>query len=125
MSIHLPNMDAIELADIAGLVRPGNDRAHNWLLSCYSCVEDAIESGAESEDDLVEYIPEYADGIVPAYYYDQWELIGDLQLWHEDVSSWGECDTLQDAMARAIYEAGSRVMYALASRIIETEDVPW
>lgn len=67
-------------------------------------------------DDVEDGIHELADGSVPVYNSDRWEVFVELQAWQEDISDYGNPESLTQGAGIALYAIARRLLEELRLR---------
>lgn len=91
-----------------------------FLASVADAVADHIDynEGAWDDDDA----HEIADGAVPVYTHERWQVFVDLAAYQEDPSEWGEITDMTEAAAVCLYMIAERLACAVAAEITEGGD---
>lgn len=113
-----PVYQLARLADCADPDSPDSPGG-KWLRLVADCVDDAADY--EVPEDA---ITEIADGVVPVYTHERWQVFADLAAYNEDVSEFGDYgDDLTKAAGVALYMIAERLLRALVEEVEDDEDV--
>lgn len=123
----LPAFIVRELAEMADCNRPSTSEGASFLQRVYADVRSRVEDLEATPDgiDAGDFAFEIADSAVPVYYDEQIAVISDLKLYQARVDELGECETLSDAMAAALYDTAHNLIHALVRKVETHEAAPW
>lgn len=99
-----------ELAGMADVVSPDSATSPGgeWLDLVARSMDDLA-----GYDDIEEGITEIADGCVPIYTHNRWQVYVDLGAYTEDVTEFGPIEDMEQAAGIALYLIAERLLTAL------------
>lgn len=101
------------MADCAGPDTNTSPGAH-WLEVVATDALDMIaERAGEDIEDQHDRIHEMADGLVPVYTYEKWQVFTDLAAWQEDVTEYGEITDMEQGAGIALFMIAERLIRAI------------
>lgn len=114
MTRPIADLNAYELAQLADCGEPANSDSPGakFLCSMRDALIDAREYSGDAFDPD-EDLHELADGAVPVYTYQRWQVFLDLAGWQVDTSDYGD-----DVRADALTEHAGVVLYVIADALL-------
>ena len=104
------------LAGMAGVASPDSltSPGAEWLELVAAYLVGAAEELAEAvyPEDM---IYEMADGLVPIYTHERWQVFVDLAAYTEDITDFGPIDDMEQAAGVALFMIAERLLTALVA----------